>query len=172
MNSSASAIMDVQQFSLSLRAPVQRRPFSSGLLERRARRLQRLWQRRAVENRQRSFRSTFLLLTLLTTQHVTVSFSNALHNLQRNRIHPTSVYTRIFGRTVPKRTAPDLLLRAYSLRSVRYGAIKRCLHTSLLPYRGVPWRTSTVWPRSVNTVLDSVWPVSGVKVEAICLDSW
>ena len=34
MNSSASAIMDVQQFSLSLRGPAQRLPFSSGLLER------------------------------------------------------------------------------------------------------------------------------------------
>ena len=63
MNSSASAIMDVQQFSLSLRSLTQRRPFSSGLLERRARRLQRLRQRRAVENRQRRSRSTFLLYT-------------------------------------------------------------------------------------------------------------
>ena len=70
--------MDVQQSSLSLRSPAQRRPlslwspaqrrpFSSGLLERRARRLQRLRQWRAVEYRQRRFRSTFLLLTLLTT---------------------------------------------------------------------------------------------------------
>ena len=34
-----------------------------------------------------------------------------------------SVYTPTFLRTVPKRTASDQLLRAYSLRSVRYGTV-------------------------------------------------
>ena len=56
--------MDVQQL---FRSRAQRRPVSSGLLARRARRVHRLRQLRAVEYRQRRSRSTFLLLTLLTT---------------------------------------------------------------------------------------------------------
>ena len=59
--------LNVRQLSLSLRSLVQRRPVSSGLLERRACRLHRLRQRRAVVYFQRRSRSTFLLLTLLTT---------------------------------------------------------------------------------------------------------
>ena len=56
--------MDVQQL---FRSRAQRRPVSSGLLARRVRRVHRLRQLRAVEYRQRRSRSTFLLLTLLTT---------------------------------------------------------------------------------------------------------
>ena len=47
--------------------PHKNASFFSGLLECKVHRLQRLWQRRAVEYCQRRSRSTFLLLTLLTT---------------------------------------------------------------------------------------------------------
>ena len=48
-SSSASAIVDVQQLSLSFRSRAKRRPVSSGLLARRARRVHTLRQLRAVE---------------------------------------------------------------------------------------------------------------------------
>ena len=113
--------------------------FSSGLLERRARRLQRLRQQRAVEYHQRRSRSTFPL-----TADMSPSAMHCKETASALLVFTCEYFTY---RTKAYRTRPAAPSILAEIGTVRYRAIKCCLHTSLLPYCTMPYCTRAVATR-------------------------